>query len=402
MHGVRKVSDDVFFVGVNDRRTALFENLFPLPDGISYNAYLMLDEKTVLFDTVEYAFGKQFFENLAFALSGRKLDYLIVTHMEPDHCALIEELILRHPSVKIVGSAMAFQMLKGFFDFDAEAHAHLVKENDTLHTGRHTLRFIAAPMVHWPEVMAVFDEESGILFSADAFGAFGALHGGIFDDETDFAHEGLSEARRYYANIVGKFGAQVQSFLQKAGALDISMICPLHGPVWRSNIAFIIEKYNLWSRYEPEERGVVIAYASMYGNTESAANSLALCFAEKGMKRIAVFDVSKSDVSYVIAELFKKSCAVFLAPTYNAGLYPKMEALLRDAAALNVQNRTFAFVENGTWAPAALKNMVKLTEGMKNITVLDEAISIRSSLKSERFEDMERMAQAMIKEEKNI
>jgi flavorubredoxin len=380
MQCTRKLLDDLFWVGASDRRLSRFENIFPIPRGVSYNAYVLLDEKTVLLDTADHAVGRQFFENVAFALGGRKLDYVVVNHMEPDHCALLEELLHRHPEAVVVGNGKTFQMIGQFFDLDLTGRSLTVAENSALETGRHTLRFFLAPMVHWPEVMVTYDETTGTLFSADAFGTFGALSGNVFADEVDFGRDWLDDARRYYANIVGKYGGPVQMLLKKVCARRVSMICPLHGPVWRENIDWYVGKHDVWSRYEPEEKAVVIAYASMYGNTESAANALAALLAERGVRNIAVHDVSGTDISVLIAEFFRCSHIVLAAPTYNGGLYPPMESLLLDAKALSVQKRTVALMENGTWAAAANMHMRKILGEMKNMTVLEPAVSIRSSM----------------------
>lgn len=379
MHSTRKVTEDLIYVGGSDRRLSRFENLFPIPRGVSYNSYVLLDEKTVVMDTADDSISRQYLENVTYALGGRALDYLVVQHMEPDHCAMIDVLLRRYPDAKLVCSAKALSMLNQFYGLDAKDRALVVAEGDKLSTGRHTLHFIMAPMVHWPEVMVTYDEVSRILFSADAFGTFGALAGNIFDDEISFDNVWMNDARRYYTNIVGKYGAQVQMLLKKASALDIEMICPLHGPIWRSNLGLLLEKYQKWSTYEPEDKAVMIAYASMYGNTENAANVLACLLAERGVKNIAMYDVSETDVSELVAESFRCSHLVLAAPTYNGGLYPRMESFLADVKALSLQKRTVALLENGTWAPVAAKHMRTVLEGMKDMTVLDGAIAIKSA-----------------------
>ena len=379
MHSTRKVTEDLIYVGGSDRRLSRFENLFPIPRGVSYNSYVLLDEKTVVMDTADDSISRQYLENVTYALGGRALDYLVVQHMEPDHCAMIDVLLRRYPDAKLVCSAKALSMLNQFYGLDAKDRALVVAEGDKLSTGRHTLHFIMAPMVHWPEVMVTYDEVSRILFSADAFGTFGALAGNIFDDEISFDDIWMNDARRYYTNIVGKYGAQVQMLLKKASALDIEMICPLHGPIWRSNLGLLLEKYQKWSTYEPEDKAVMIAYASMYGNTENAANVLACLLAERGVKNIAMYDVSETDVSELVAESFRCSHLVLAAPTYNGGLYPRMESFLADVKALSLQKRTVALLENGTWAPVAAKHMRTVLEGMKDMTVLDGAIAIKSA-----------------------
>ena len=339
MYNVRKVTEDIVWVGASDRRLALFENIFPIPRGVSYNSYVLLDEKTVLLDTVDASVAGQFFENLEHVLDGRKLDYLIVNHMEPDHCAMIGDLVRRYPEVQVVGNTKTFGMIKQFFGTDFAERAVTVKEGDTLATGAHTLHFVMAPMVHWPEVMVTYDEKDKVLFAADGFGTFGALNGNIFADEVDFDRDWLDDARRYYTNIVGKYGASVQALLKKASGLDIAVICPLHGPIWRENLGYILEKYQKWSTYEAEDQAVVILYATMYGNTASAADALAGRLAAKGVKKIAVYDVSNTHVSELISEIFRASHVVFAAPTYNGGIYPVMENLLADMKALAVGER---------------------------------------------------------------
>ena len=395
MHTIRKIQDDLVYVGGSDRRLSRFENLFPIPRGVSYNSYLLLDEKTVLFDTVDDSISRQFYENVSAALAGRPLDYLVVHHMEPDHCSMIIALLHRYPEAKIVCSAKALVMLAQFYAEDMKERALVVAEGDKLSTGRHTLHFVMAPMVHWPEVMVTYDEPSKTLFSADAFGTFGALAGNIFDDELVFDSVWLNDARRYYTNIVGKYGAQVQALLKKAAALDIEMICPLHGPVWRGNLETMMEKYQKWSSYEPEDKGVMIAYATMYGNTENAANVLAGMLADKGVHNIAMYDVSGTDVSELVAESFRCSHLVLAAPTYNGGLQPRMEAFLHDLKALNLQNRTVALVENGTWAPVSGRHMKAILEGMKNMTVLENTVALKSTLAENQIGALEALADTL-------
>lgn len=392
MKCTRNVTDHVIWVGANDRRLNLFENLFPIPRGVSYNAYLIKDEKNALMDTVDASASEQFIENVAYALNGGKLDYLVVQHMEPDHCANIQRILELYPETKVVGNVKTMQMISQFFDADLEGRQVVVKEGDTLELGNHTLHFVMAPMVHWPEVMVSYEETTKILFAADAFGTFGALNGGLFDDEVDLDAEWVKDARRYYSNIVGKYGMQVQALLKKAAAFDIQMICSLHGPVWREKIAWVVEKYDLWSRYEPEDRAVAIFYGSIYGHTEQAVNALACALAEKGVKRIKAYDVSTTHVSELIAECFRCSHIVLASPTYNGGIYPPMENLLTDMKALAVQKRTVAVMDNGTWAPTAGKQIVKCLEEMKEMNVLDLKLSIKSALKQERAEELDAFA----------
>lgn len=392
MHSTRKIKEDLIYVGGSDRRLSRFENLFPIPRGVSYNSYVLLDEKTVLFDTVDDSIGRQFLENVTHALGGRGLDYLIVQHMEPDHCALIDEMLRRYPDAKIVCSAKALGMLRQFYGLDATDRALVVAEGDKLSTGRHTLHFIMAPMVHWPEVMVTYDEPHKILFSADAFGTFGALAGNIFDDEIGIDSVWMNDARRYYTNIVGKYGAQVQLLLKKASALDIETICPLHGPIWRGNLDLLLDKYQKWSTYEPEDKGVMIAYATMYGNTENAANVMACLLAERGVHNIAMYDVSETDVSELVAESFRLSHLVLAAPTYNGGLHPRMESYLADIKALGLQKRTAALLENGTWAPVAAKHMRTALEGMKEMNVLENSVAVKSALAGNQLAALEALA----------
>lgn len=392
MYNVMQINDDVTYVGASDRKLALFEAVYPLVNGVSYNSYLVNDEKTVLLDTVDRSVSGVFFENIAHVLDGRKLDYVIVNHMEPDHAATLGELVLRYPEVKIVSNAKVVAMIKQFFDFDVDARVQVVAEGDTFSTGKHTFTFAMAPMVHWPEVMVTFDTTDGILYSADAFGTFGALAGNVFADEVNFENKWLDEARRYYTNIVGKYGPQVQMALKKALALDIKMICPLHGPIWRENIAWFVDKYNKWSTYTPEDNTVLIAYASIYGGTENAANILASELAKKGIKNIAMTDVSVTHPSYIISEAFRCSHIVFAAPTYNAGIFTPMETLLLDLAAHNLQNRTVAFIENGSWAPISAKLMGDIVAKMKNMTVLASKATLKSTVKDAQREELKTLA----------
>ena len=394
MYCTKNITDDLYWIGGNDRRLALFENIFPVPNGVSYNSYVLLDEKTVLFDTVDKAVSEQFFENLVHALGERTLDYVIINHMEPDHCAMLKEVIMRYPDVQIVCNAKTADIIKQFFKIETDAV--IVKENDTLCTGKHTFTFLMAPMVHWPEVMVTYDTTDKILFSADAFGTFGAINGNLFADEIEFEHKWLDGARRYYTNIVGKYGAQVQALLKKASNVEIGMICPLHGPVWRKNIEWFVEKYQKWSTYEPEDQGVMIAYASIYGNTENAANVLASRLADKGLKNIAMYDVSVTHPSVVVSEAFRASHLVFASPTYNGGIFPNMETVLLDLKAHNLQKRTVAFMQNGTWAATSGRQMNEMVSGMKQMTVLEPTITIKSALNDSQSEEIDAMADAIL------
>ena len=395
MYCIKKIKDDLFWVGGTDRRLTLFENAFPIPRGVSYNAYVLKDEKTVLFDTVDNAIGDQLFENLEAVLEGRTLDYVIVNHMEPDHASTLSEVVRRYPEVKIVCNAKTVAIIKQFFDFDIDSRAVIVKENDTFCTGNHTYTFVMAPMVHWPEVMVTYDMTDKILFSADAFGTFGAMNGNIFADEVNFERDWLDDARRYYTNIVGNFGASVQTLLKKAAGLDIQMICPLHGPVWRENISWYVDKYLTWSSYAPEERAVMIAYGSIYGNTENAANILACRLADRGVLNIAVYDVSSTHPSVLVSEAFRCSHLVFASVTYNGGIFTNMERVLGDLKAHALQNRTVALMENGSWGLIAAKQMKEIISTMKNMEILEPSLSIKSSLKKGQEAEIDAIADAI-------
>ena len=395
MYCVKQITEDMYWVGGSDRRLALFENVYPIPGGVSYNAYLVLDAQTVLFDTVDKSVSEVFFENLAHLLDGRKLDYLVVNHMEPDHCATMSELVLRYPDVKIVTNAKALNMIKNYFTFDIDSRVTIVKENDTLTTGRHTFAFVMAPMVHWPEVMVSYDTTDKVLFSADAFGTFGALNGNIFADELNFETEYLDDARRYYTNIVGKYGTQVQALLKKAAGLDIQLICHLHGPVWRKDIAWFVEKYQLWSSYTPEEEGVIVVYASVYGHTENVANIIASRLADAGVRNVKMYDVSVTHPSVIVSEAFRVSHIVFASTTYNAGIFVNMENALHDLVAHNLQNRTIAIVENGSWAPTAGGQMRELLGRLKNTTILENTLTIKSSLKGRQMDELNELVAAI-------
>jgi flavorubredoxin len=393
MHCVKKVTDDLYWIGGSDRRLALFENVYPIPRGVSYNSYVLLDEKTVLLDTVDASISGLFFENLEYVLNGRTLDYLVVNHMEPDHCAVIGDVVRRYPDVKLVCNAKTVPMLKQFFNFPVEDRTVIVKEMDTLCTGKHTFAFVMAPMVHWPEAMVSYDTVDKILFSADGFGTFGAINGNLFADEVNFERDWLDDARRYFINIVGKYGVQIQNLLKKAATLEIKMICPLHGPVWRENLGWFIEKYDTWSSYKPEDQAVMIAYASIYGNTENAAEILASKLADKGVKNIAMYDVSVTDPSVIVSESFRCSHLVFAAPSYNGGIFTKMETVLSELKAHSLQNRTVAIMENGTWAPVAGRQMREIFAGMKNIELLEEGVTIRSAVKEAQEASLEALAE---------
>ncbi|HIW48627.1 MAG TPA: FprA family A-type flavoprotein [Firmicutes bacterium] len=396
MHCTRKVTPSITWVGGSDYRLALFENLFPIPRGVAYNSYVIEDEKTALMDTADASITEQFLENVTYALHGRALDYLVVQHMEPDHCANIAQILLRHPNAKIVCNQKTLTLIQQFYDADLQEKVVLVKDGDCLSLGSHELHFAFTPMVHWPEVMVTYESTEKILFSADAFGSFGAINGNLFADELHFDRDWLADARRYYSNIVGKYGPQVQNALKKLGGLDIRIICPLHGPIWREDLGYLLGKYDLWSRYEPEDKAVCIFFASMYGDTENAAQILATKLAEGGVKDIMMYDISRTDVSYLIGEIFRASHIVLAAPTYNNGVYPAMANLLHDMKALNVQNRTIGLMENGSWAPVAGKLIKEELSALKNITLLEPAVTIRSAVKGDTVEQIEKLKDAII------
>lgn len=404
MYCVRKVTDDLYWVGANDHRLTLFENIHPIPKGVSYNAYLLLDRETVLFDTVDWSACRQMMENLDHLLDGRDLDWLVINHMEPDHGASVEQVLMRWPNVKIIATEKAFMFMRQFGFHPDDHECRIVQEGDTQCFGGHTVTFVGAPMVHWPEAMVTFDLTNGVLFSADAFGSFIALDGKLFADEVNFDRDWIDEARRYLTNIVGKYGPHIQLLLKKAGGIldQIKYVCPLHGPVWRKDLGYFLAKYDKWSRYEPEEKGVMIAYASMYGNTEAAAQALAARLCEKGVTNVAVYDVSNTHVSYLISEAWKYSHIVLASVTYNLGIYPVMHNFLMDMKALNLQNRTFALIENGSWASKSGDLMQKFINGeLKNMTVLNERLSIASSMGADKAAELEVLADAIVESVQN-
>ncbi len=376
---VRNVTEDIYYVGASEKRTQLFENVYPIPRGVAYNSYILVDEKTVLFDTVDRSVVGQFFENVLNVLGDRPLDYLVVDHMEPDHSSAISEVLVRYPDAKVVLTASAAALLNQFFSCDVSDRAIIVNEGDTLNTGAHTLTFVKAPMVHWPEVMMTYDDVSGALFSADAFGSFGALNGNLFADEVAFETEWLADARRYYCNIVGKYGKNVQDVLAKAGTIDIKMLCPTHGPVWRENLGWILDKYNKWSSYTPEDKAVMVVYGSVYGGTESAANMVAAALSQAGIANVSVYDVSKTHVSELIGEAFRCSHIVLAAITYNMGIFTPMKNFLLDLEAHNLQNRTYALIENGSWSPASAGLMKEILDRMTGTTYAGETVTFFSS-----------------------
>ena len=392
MHCTKKITDDLFWVGGDDRRLAMFEGVYSVPTGVSYNSYLLMDESTVLFDTVDRAVSDVFFQNIAHTLGGRTLNFVVVHHMEPDHSGTLAELILRHPSVVVVCNQKTANMLEQFFELKIQTY--VVDEKSEFCTGRHSFRFFNAPMVHWPEVMVSYDSTDKVLFSADAFGTFGALNGAMFADEVNFERDYLDELRRYYCNIVGKYGPQVQSLLKKVTPLDIQMICPLHGFVWRNNLGDILDWHQKWSTYTPEKQGVMIAYASVYGNTENTANIIACRLRDKGIPTV-MFDVSVTHASEIIAAAFQYSHLIFASTTYNAGIFVSMEELLHDLVSHNIQNRTVALVENGSWAATSGKLMTELLSKCKNMNILAPMISLKSSLKPEQTTQVDALVDAI-------
>ncbi len=393
---LRMVTEDLVYLGADDRRLALFENIYPIPRGVSYNSYLLLDEKTVLFDTVDKGAASEFFANLSQALAGRKLDYFVVNHMEPDHAAGIGEVLSRYPEAQLICSKTAVPMIQQFFGIDVSARGRAVAEMDSLSTGKHELVFVMAPMVHWPEVMFTYEAAEGILFSADAFGTFGGFTGNLFSDQLDYKALYLDETRRYYANIVGKYGPQVLAALKRVEGLPISLLCPLHGPVLRGgDIPLLLEKYARWAAYRPEKPGVVLAYASMYGNTEAAVQQLAGLLSQKGIQDLRIYDVSKTHCSFIIARAFQYSHLVLASPTYNMQLYQGMETLVDDMARLNLQNRGAAVMGNGSWAPAAHTLLQEKLAAMKNMDLVARPLVIRSALGPEQKGELEDMAEAL-------
>lgn len=382
-----KITDSILYVGADDKDLDLFESQYVIPNGVSYNSYVILDEKVALMDTVDQRATREWLENLDRVLVGRTIDYLVVSHMEPDHAANVKTLIDKFPNMQIVGNAKTFTIMSQFFNVDITDKSVVVKEGDILSLGTHTLQFIMAPMVHWPEVMVTYEQSQKVLFSADGFGKFGAL-------DVEDAWEG--EARRYYFNIVGKYGAQVQALLKKAATLDIQMICPLHGPVLNENIGYYIDKYNTWSSYEPEDEGVFVAYASIHGNTEEAAKEFGAMLKKKGAKKVVIADLSREDMAEAVEDAFRYSKLVVAAASYDAGVFPCMEDFLHHLKAKNYQKRTVGIIENGSWAPSAAKQMKVILEGMKNITICEPVVTIKSTLNETSRKVMEELAEVLV------
>ena len=396
MSNIKEISQNLFWVGANDKRLALFENIYPLPNGVSYNSYVLMDEKTALLDTVDASVADVFFDNLQTVLQGRPLDYVVVQHMEPDHSATLRCLIKKYPEITVVCNAKTQNMIHQFFGADLAFKTLLVQEGDTLSLGKHTFTFVMAPMVHWPEVMMTYEQTEKVLFSADAFGTFGTLDGAIFADEVNFEKDYLAEARRYYANIVGKYGMPVQTVLKKAAGLDIQMICPLHGFVWRKNLGYFMDKYQHWSTYQPEETAAIVAYASIYGNTAKAAEKMASALVEKGMP-VKVYDLSKTGTDVVLGEVFRASHLVLASATHDGGIFEPMDYLLHAMLAHNVQGRKVLLMENGSWAPMAGKQMKTLVEAMKEMTIMEQIITIKSALTPEQEKTFAELAADFVK-----
>lgn len=394
MHNVRKVVDDLYWVGANDHNTHLFENIHPIPTGVSYNSYLLLDEKTVLFDTVDWSCCHQFLDNVAYVLNGRDLDYLVINHWEPDHAASMGEILLRYPNATVISTEKGFFFMTQF-GFHAEKKI-TVGNGDTFSSGKHNFAFVQIPMVHWPEPMVTLDLTNGVLFSADAFGSFNALDGKLFADEVNYDRDWIDEARRYLTNIVGKYGPFVQAVLKQAAELPIKILCPLHGLIWREDLGYIIDKYDKWSSYTPEETGLIICYASMYGNTAAAAQLLASEVVKRGQTNVRVYDVSHTHVSYLISEAFRVSHIALVSCTYNLGIYPRMKDFIADMQALNLQNRTFALMENGTWAPSANDKMRAMIDEMREMYYVDSDATIVSSVNDTTRKDVEAVAEAIV------
>lgn len=399
MHCAQKLTDNIYWIGSNDWDTERFENLFPIPLGVSYNSYFIDDEKTCIVDSVDDSIRQEFFDNVEHLLNGRQLDYVIINHMEPDHCSTLVELVDRYPNVKMVGNRTTFRLFEQFYGRPCPDNYYEVKEGDSINLGKHTLHSYTMPMVHWPEVTCTFESTTGILFSADAFGTFGTINGNIFADQLDFERVYEDEARRYYTNIVGKYGVQVQNAIKKALPLGIKMLAPLHGPIWRTpeSIKYLIEKYMHWSTYSAEKKGVVIAFGSMYGNTAEMAQQLAKLLSLRGINDIKIYDVSKTNPSYIIADAWKYSHLVCMAPTYNLALYLTMENLLYELKALNFHNHKVSIVGNHSWASAAMKRMVEYFKNeFKDMEIVGTPLDIRGALHPQQLPLFEKLADDIV------
>ena len=385
----KKITDSIYYVGADDKTIDLFESQYVVPNGVSYNSYVILDEKIAVMDTVDPRAGEEWLAQIEEVLAGRTPGYLVISHLEPDHAGNIQKIAEKYPDMQLVGNPKTFAMLPQFFDMDVSGRCVTVKEGDTLSLGSHTLTFVMAPMVHWPEVMVAYESSEKVLFSADGFGKFGAL---------DAKEAWVDEARRYYINIVGKYGSQVQALLKKAAALDIAVICPLHGPVLRENLGYYLEKYNTWSSYEPEEKGIVIAYASIHGNTAKAARKLASMLEERTDLPVKVYDLARADMPTVVAEAFRYDRLVLAAASYDGGVFPCMEDFLHHLKAKTYRNRKAGLLENGTWAPSAARTMRGILEEMKGITLCEKVVSIRSTLKESDEAELAALAEELLSE----
>ena len=381
-----EITKDILYIGTNDHDIDLFEGQYPVPNGVSYNSYLIMDEKIAVMDTVDHRKALPFLQNLEKALAGRTPDYLVISHVEPDHASSVKAFLDKYPDTTLIGNAKTFPMLLQYFEDLSPKNTLTVKEGDTLSLGKHELHFVMAPMVHWPEVMVTYDSCDKVLFSADGFGKFGAL-----DVQEDWA----CEARRYYFNIVGKYGIPVAALLKKAATLDIQIICPLHGPVLKENLGYYLEKYQIWSSYQPESEGVFIAYASLHGNTREAALKLAELLKQRGCPKVVLTDLAREELSEAIEDAFRYGKMVLASPTYDGGIMPVMESFLAHLKAKAFQNRTVALIENGSWAPCAAKAMASVLSSMKDVTLLDQTVTIRGALKESDTAQLEKLADAL-------
>ncbi len=385
---MKNFSENIKYIGVDDRDLDLFEGQYVVPEGMAYNSYVIVDEKIAVTDTVDAHKVNEWLANLEAALAGRKPDYLVIHHLEPDHAGGIADFVAKYPEATLVASAKAFALLPQFMALPAATKTQTVKEGDTLTLGAHTLQFIGAPMVHWPEVLFSYEQSEKVLFAADAFGKFG-----VYDADPD---DWASEARRYYFNIVGKYGNQVQAVLKKVAALDIKTICPLHGPVLTENLGYYIDKYNTWSSYAPEDKGVLVAYASIYGGTKKAAELLGEKLTAAGVEKVVVSDLARSDMAEVIEDAFRYDRMVVAAPTYDAGLFPVMEDFLNHLKAKNFSNRKVGVVENGTWAPMAAKKMTEILSSLKNVTLAETVVTVKSTLSAESEAAMDKLVSELL------
>ncbi|HHX49035.1 MAG TPA: FprA family A-type flavoprotein [Clostridiales bacterium] len=399
MYNFREISKDIYWVGGSDKRLSRFENLFPLPKGVAYNAYLIKDEKTAVLDSVDMAVSTLYIDNVKKALGGRDLDYIVVLHLEPDHSATLKELMVNYPNATVVVNQIGLRLFKQFFG-DICSNVQIVKEGDKLNLGSHELEFVFTPMAHWPESMMAYESSKNILFSSDAFGAFGSIDGALFDYEAGDNFD-LSEYRRYYANILGKYGQRVENAFSKLKSKDIDMICPVHGHVLKDKIGLVLDKYSTWARYESEQRGITIAYASMYGNTKDAAFLLANELASNGVTNIDLFDVSETNISYIIASIFKNSHFALLSPTYNLEIYPKMQALVDDMKMLTVRNKKAYVVGNGSWAPVVTDKLLNKVLELQNVEIISESLTIKSALNDETADQIRAAAKTIAEDIKS-